>query len=331
MSTPASTFGAIDFPLDGATIAREGFIVQGFAFAADAGPFARVVVHHDGVEIGSTGLHHRRRDLPAVIPTIWNVACGYRLTATLPPAAAAGSQSIEVCASFRNGTSWRQRRQIISGSHDYRQSPYGGLLRSDIHSVYGRRDIYSEGPPSPVASAECVALLDSYLEQGEGVIDVGCGVGAYGPPLLDAGVAWQGCEINASFVGQARECGLPVALVEGNALPFESGAFDAALCIEVLEHVADYQAFLAEVRRITRKRVFVSVPNAEAIAVLADQLVVPWHLLEADHKNFFTRAGLCTTLERHFQRVEVVPYGAMPLLSSNGGPVYYHLFAIAEC
>jgi len=324
-----STFGAIDFPTELETIAREGFVVSGFAFDEAAGPFTRVVVRHDDIEIASTTLHHRRPDVASAIPAIWNVACGYRAVATLPPGVA-GEQVIEVCALFETGASWLQRRSINAGARDYREGPYGTLLHADLPHVYHRSDIYSVGPPASNASAECLDLLNSYLVPGERVIDVGCGIGAYGPALLSWGVDWHGCEINPAFVDQLRGRDLPVTLVESEALPFEDAAFETGMCIEVLEHVNDYDAFLTEVARITRKRAIFSVPNAEAIPVLADQLVVPWHLLEADHKNFFTRAGLRATLERHFRHVEIIPYGLMPIHSSNGAPVYYHLFAVAE-
>ena len=324
-----SIFGAIDVPSERASIAREGFIVAGYAFDEASGPFTRIIVRYRGVEIGSTTIRHNRPDIVATVPQIGDAGCGFRLAVTLPPDAA-DDDPIEASAYFGNGESVSAVRYVSMPPRDYRESPYGSLLFGDLPNVYSRNDIYSVGPPSQEASAECVALLKSHLSTGERVIDVGCGVGAYGPPLIAAGVDWQGCEINPAFVDQVRDRGLPVRLVEGTVLPFEADAFETALCIEVLEHIADYDAFLAEVARVAKKRAFFSVPNAEAIPVLADRLVVPWHLLEADHKNFFTRAGLRATLERHFRHAEIVPYGVMPIESSNGTPVYYHLFAVAE-
>lgn len=323
-------FGAIDLPADTEAVAREGFLAVGFAYDTAAGPFSRVVVKHEGVEIGATSIHHSRPDLTQAIPAVSNLACGFRVTATLPPSANSGKSSIDVSAHFESGTTWSASRRIVVPAQDYRQSPYGSLLHSDIAHVYSRKDIYSVGPPSDTASAECVALLKSYLAAGESVIDIGCGLGPYGPPLIASGVDWHGCEANAAFVDQLCERGLPVSLVAGDVLPFPTGAFVSAMCIEVLEHVVDYDAFLIEIGRVARNRAFFSVPNVEAIPVLADRLVVPWHLLEADHKSFFTRAGLRAALERHFRHVEVIPYGVMPLQSSNGTPVFYHLFAVAE-
>jgi hypothetical protein len=68
----------------------------------------------------------------------------------------------------------------------------------------------------------------------------------------------------------------------------------------------------------------------ELLPYLYDWRVVPWHLLEADHKNFFTRASLRALLSRHLSRVEIFPYGEHPLRTRDGVPVHVHLFAIAD-
>lgn len=323
-----SKFGAVDLPVEEAIVAWEGFVVQGFAFDEDSGPFSRVAVSLDGLELGATTIRHRRPDVERAIPKIWNSVCGFRFTATFP-AADPGTHKLQVVSSFENGETWACERSVVTGPHDYRTAPYGGLLSGNDTIVYCRDDIYSVGPPSPEASVECVELLDSYLAPGETVVDIGCGVGAYAPPLLDAGIAWHGCDVNGEFVAALRERGLAVTLSPGDVLPFADREFDSAMCIEVLEHVTEYPALLSELARVAR-RTFFSVPNAEAIPVLADRLLVPWHLLERDHKHFFTRSNLRATLLKYFRNVEVIPYGTMPMASSNGSPVYYHLFAIAE-
>lgn len=324
-----SKFGAVDLPEERAIVAREGFVVQGFAFDEETGPFVRLDVRVDGVEIGSTKIRYRRPDVGLALPRIWDTTCGFRLAATLP-ATRSGPLAIDVVASFQSGECWVVKRPVVAGPKDYRNAPYGGLLSGTDTIVYGRNDIYSVGPPSAEASVECVTLLDSYLTPGETVLDVGCGLGAYGPPLIDAGVVWHGCDVNADFVQILRERGLEATLSSGNELPFPDHEFESALCIEVIEHVEAYPLLLSEVARIVRRRAFFSVPNVEAIPVLADRLLIPWHLLERDHKNFFTRSNLRATLLNYFRNVEVIPYGTMPMASSNGSPVYYHLFAVAE-
>jgi SAM-dependent methyltransferase len=113
-------------------------------------------------------------------------------------------------------------------------------------------------------------------------------------------------------------------------LPFEDAQFDVAIAVEVIEHIIDLDAFLAELARVTRSRLLLSVPNMEVIPYFAPLGVVPWHLLEATHVNFFTRASLRACLQPHFPRVEVFSYAEHPVRTDEGIPVHLHLFAVAS-
>ena len=321
--------GAIDIPVDGAVVAREGFIVSGFASQQDGKPFKSVLVRCQGREAGATSLHHHRPDVRRAIPGIQDTECGFRIAVSLPDELP-GTQTLDVTAFFENGATWEKQIRVRIGPHDYRAGPYGTLADGNVNVIYGREHIYGAGPPSAEASVECAALLKSHLSAGETVIDVGCGVGAYAGPLIEAGVSWHGCDVNADFIEQMRERGLPVTLLPNDGFPFAENEFEAAICIEVLEHIAEYEVLVWHIARISKRRAFFSVPNCAAIPILADRLVVPWHVLEADHKNFFNATSLKTLLSRHFRTVEVIPYGTMPIISSNGSPVYYHLLALCE-
>jgi ubiquinone/menaquinone biosynthesis C-methylase UbiE len=113
-------------------------------------------------------------------------------------------------------------------------------------------------------------------------------------------------------------------------LPCADQEFNHAICIEVLEHIKDPCSFLSEIARVIRERAMFSVPNLEVLPFLKDWEVVPWHLLEADHTNFFTRASLRTLLGQYFSRVEVFSYSEHPLQTRDGVALHLHLFAIAD-
>jgi hypothetical protein len=98
----------------------------------------------------------------------------------------------------------------------------------------------------------------------------------------------------------------------------------------VLEHIDEPSPFLSEIRRVIRGRLLLSVPNAELISYLQDLGVVPWHLLEGDHKNFFGRASLRALLLQHFRRVEVLSYGGLPVRTVEGLSLDVHLFAVCD-
>jgi SAM-dependent methyltransferase len=79
--------------------------------------------------------------------------------------------------------------------------------------------------------------------------------------------------------GEARADGWPVA-GDGRRLPFADGAFDRVILSEVLEHVPEDVAVLAEVRRVLRPegRLAVSVPRW-----FPERLC--WALSDAYHSN----------------------------------------------
>jgi SAM-dependent methyltransferase len=181
--------------------------------------------------------------------------------------------------------------------------------------------------PSPPT----LALLRRYLGPPPlRLVDIGCGLGSYACPLTTDGYDWLGVEVSERECAELAKRALPhVRAAAGAALPFSHQMFDAAICIEVLEHIAEPDPFIAEIRRIA-KRLLVSVPNIELLPYLSPHMAVPWHMLEADHKNFFTRWGLRGLLRRHFGRVEIVDYAPAPLPTVEGTTLYYHLFAIAD-
>jgi hypothetical protein len=95
--------------------------------------------------------------------------------------------------------------------------------------------------------------------------------------------------------------------------------------------VDDYAPFVAEIARVTRRTAVFSVPNYEAVPVMARSYAIPWHMLESDHKNFFTRRGLKLVLSSAFAGVEVFEYGPLENFHTpDGVPVYNHLMAVAS-
>jgi SAM-dependent methyltransferase len=213
-----------------------------------------------------------------------------------------------------------------------RDRPYGDVVSPENETLLHRENIYGSGPPIEEAGVEVSNLLHAYLPAGASVVDVGCGAGAYGPPLIAAGDDWFGLEANAHCCEILKRRGLPFRTVDIDSprLPCNDAEFDSAICIEVLEHTKDPEAFAAEIARIIRGRALFSVPNMELLPYLHDWRVVPWHLLEGDHKNFFTRASLRCLLSQSFRNVEIFPYGEHPLRTRDGVPLYVHLFAAAD-
>lgn len=121
-------------------------------------------------------------------------------------------------------------------------------------------------PSAGMITPEERSLFDRWLRPGSACLDYGCGDGLrYGRMLRDRGVALRGFDISAAAVAQARDLGLEASTlgVDGTTdLP--DASVDCALCLEVLEHLAEPQGALDELRRCLKPggHALLSVPNA---------------------------------------------------------------------
>lgn len=107
------------------------------------------------------------------------------------------------------------------------------------------------------------------LVAGRRVLDVGCGM-AYGSALMaEAGALSVTGVDNAATVLEQLRPSMPerVVLLEADAteMPFEDASFDVVVCFEMIEHVADWESVLDEIRRVLSPSgvVAISSPNRE--------------------------------------------------------------------
>lgn len=163
------------------------------------------------------------------------------------------------------------------------------------------------------------------LGPGTRVLDVGCGEGRHAVAAArDAGEV-VGVDLDPDRLAAAREDydtyadGAPGTFLRGDALalPFADGAFDVVVCSEVLEHVPDYEAAIAELRRVCRPggALAVSVPREgpERVCWLLSEA---YHQVEGGHVRVFDRDELREAVEAqgfrhlggHFAHALHVPY-----------------------
>lgn len=101
----------------------------------------------------------------------------------------------------------------------------------------------------------------------ESILDVGCGEGvitsAWAERLAGArvvGVDLEHPRLRAEWESLARP-GLEFRAADATSLPFSTDEFDVAAAIESLEHIADPGSVLAEMARVARRYLLLSVPR----------------------------------------------------------------------
>ena len=110
-------------------------------------------------------------------------------------------------------------------------------------------------------SEACIRAIIADIA-GRGVVDVGCGTGALLRRIRDAHqelAALTG--IDFVIDPATQDDGIDYLAAKVEALPFPDKMFDTVICTHVIEHVVDYRAAIAELRRVTRRRLIIVVPR----------------------------------------------------------------------
>jgi ubiquinone/menaquinone biosynthesis C-methylase UbiE len=117
--------------------------------------------------------------------------------------------------------------------------------------------------------------LGSRIE-GKALLDLGAGMGGLSVALMREigleGLRLQALDYNPDYCRIARlraeryALQLPIAVGAGEHLPYPSASFDLVVCMDVLEHVADPRAVLAEIARVLKPggTALTTVPNRHA-------------------------------------------------------------------
>jgi SAM-dependent methyltransferase len=113
------------------------------------------------------------------------------------------------------------------------------------------------------------AILEA-LGDATTVVNVGAGAGSYEP--RDRAVV--AVEPTATMAAQRPPGAAPCVRAMAEALPFPDHTFDAALAVLTMHHWMDWRAGLAELRRVSRRRivVFTWTPLAGAFWFVRDYL-----------------------------------------------------------
>lgn len=325
----------VESPAPGQSLYDEAILFSGWIYAPGCDSAkCSVRAYLDDLCIAETQIFFCRPDISEKLGLSLRTPTGFRMLGKIQSAATAPREATLRIVALWNGerSSVLAERSVKLVPALLRQRPYGEVVFPENEALLHRENIYGSGPPIEEPGIEFANMLRAYLPAGCSIVDVGCGAGAYGPGLIAAGHSWLGLEANAHCCEILLRRQLTFRRVdpESRALPCADGEWDCAVCLEVVEHIKEPEIFVGEVARVIRGRALFSVPNIEVLPYFHDWGVVPWHLLEGDHKNFFTRGSLRALLQRYFRQIEIFPLGEHPVKTRDGIPLYVHLFAVAD-
>lgn len=110
-------------------------------------------------------------------------------------------------------------------------------------------------------SDACIAAIIADV-MGISAVDVGCGTGALLRRVRDARkdlTALAG--VDFVIDPDLKDEGIQYHAAKVETLPFPDKAFDTVICTHVIEHIVDYRAAIAELRRVARQRLIIVVPR----------------------------------------------------------------------
>lgn len=132
----------------------------------------------------------------------------------------------------------------------------------------GDERLAERGAPSYVWRAgqerrfEMIRWWGGLAASGRALVD-GCGLGAYAARLLEVGAQVYAFDIELERVAVTRQRVPNAHVAAAEAVPYADASFDLVLSHEVIEHVADDRAALAEMARVLKPggRAVIFCPN----------------------------------------------------------------------
>jgi 2-polyprenyl-3-methyl-5-hydroxy-6-metoxy-1,4-benzoquinol methylase len=138
-------------------------------------------------------------------------------------------------------------------------------------------------------------------------------------------------DISKVYVNRLKKQGLKAYRLDFNQrFPFENSQFDGAVCLEVIEHIAQAESFLSEIYRLLKPKAWliISTPNIAWWGYRLFALLGQPPKKEGYHLRFFTHHTFINLLQRTGFRIKktasftTIPFFNRFLLNLKLKPVY---------
>ena len=175
----------------------------------------------------------------------------------------------------------------------------------DVATYYERYWSESGLHPQRKSNPGLTSLIAARIPLGSKLLDVGCGNASICGQCLPHGYDYLGVDVSENAVSEARAAGINARKIDdASSLPFPDGTFDAALCLEVFEHLFLPEVAATEILRVLKPGgvLIVTVPNTAYWRRRVELLLGYWNPFGDElsrkqpwrdpHIRFFTRPSL---------------------------------------
>jgi len=99
----------------------------------------------------------------------------------------------------------------------------------------------------------------------ETILDIGCGIGRTMSKFKELGFEATGIDNSDLSIDICRKKGLKVFKMDAPSMEFSDNSFDVVFAEGLLEHFEDYEPFVREMIRVSKKYILLVQPNAHSI------------------------------------------------------------------
>lgn len=157
-----------------------------------------------------------------------------------------------------------RRLSMISNFQKRFRWAIASLFRGKFTHLYSAIDNPIEVPVQIMAYEFAAANL---VHEDDSVLDVGFGTGRGLEILAKKAKNASGIEVDkkayeyvGSNISKNNLSNISVKLFDGEHIPYNNSSFDLITCVDVIEHVPDYDAFLEELIRVCQNQILISTP-----------------------------------------------------------------------